>query len=324
MQKTNLGASGVEVSALALGTDLFGSKLDSRTCFELLDFFTEHGGTVLDTGNFYASWLPGFQGGESETVLGQWTKERGNRSELVITTKLGFDYPGSPGGLSRAEIERECEKSLRRLQTDTIDVYYAHRDDRQTALEETMEAFHDLVKAGKVRALGASNLALWRIAEANTISRLNGWTGYSVVEQRYTYLKPRLGADFGPQIFITEELKDYALVHEIVLIGYSVLLRGAYTRGDRDLPTQFASPEADARLEMLNTVARELGCDPNQVVIAWMRQSRPSILPIVAASRTEQLARNIAALDIVLSDDQMKRLDNAGISVPNQGWIQTA
>ncbi len=323
MQKINLGTSGVQASALALGTDLFGSKIDRQRCFELLDFFTEHGGTVLDTGNFYASWLPGFKGGESETVLGQWIKERGNRSQVVITTKLGFDYPGSAGGLSRAEIERECEKSLRRLQTDTIDVYYAHRDDRQTPLEETMQAFHGLVKAGKVRALGASNLSLWRIAEANTISRLNGWTGYSVVEQRYTYLKPRLGADFGPQIFITEELKDYALAHEITLIGYSVLLRGAYTRPDRDLPPQFASPEADARLEVLNTVAREAGCDPNQVVIAWMRQSRPSILPIIAASRTEQLARNIAALDIVLNEDQMKRLDNAGISVANQGWLQT-
>ena len=117
---------------------------------------------------------------------------------MVVSTKLGFDYPGCPGGLNKIEIERECEKSLRRLQTDTLDLLYAHRDDPQTPLEETMEAFDRLIRAGKVRAIGASNLKVWRIAEANTVSRHHGWAQYSVVEQRHTYLRPRPGADFGP------------------------------------------------------------------------------------------------------------------------------
>ncbi len=227
MQLQKLGQSGLEVSALCLGTDLFGSKRDKETCFKLLDYFHEQGGNFVDTANMYACWLPGFQGGDSETVIGQWMKERGNRNRIVLDSKLGFDYPGCHGGLTAAEIERECEKSLRRLQTDRIDLYYAHRDDRETLQNETMEAFYRLFRAGKVRAIGASNLKVWRIAQANAISRQHGWTGFSVVQQRYTFARPRPAADFGPQIFINDELKDYAQASSIALVGYSVLLTWA-------------------------------------------------------------------------------------------------
>lgn len=170
MNTVQLRKSGVQVSALALGTDLFGTKIDRDTCFRVLDCFADHGGTFLDTANFYASWLPGCKGGESETTIGEWIKARGNRDRVAIATKLAFDYPGSSGGLSAGEIQRECEKSLRRLQTDRIDLYYSHRDDREIPLAETMEAFHQVVKAGNVRAIGASNLRAWRMAEANAIS----------------------------------------------------------------------------------------------------------------------------------------------------------
>ena len=323
MNTVQLGKSGVQVSALAFGTDLFGTKIDRETCFGLLDYFLERGGTFLDTANFYASWLPGCKGGESETTIGDWMKSRGNRDRMVIATKLAFDYPGCSGGLSAGEIQSECEKSLRRLQSDRIDLYYSHRDDRETPLEETMEAFHRLIKAGKVRAIGASNLRVWRIAEANAISREKGWTGYSAVEQRYTYLRPRHGADFGPQLVIGDEMKDFAQSSGVTLIGYSVLLRGAYTRSDRDLPVQFAGPEANERLEALRQVATQAGCSPNQAIIAWMRQSVPSVLPIVAASRTEQLEENIAALKVVLSAEQMDRLNSAGNADAKQGWIQS-
>jgi aryl-alcohol dehydrogenase-like predicted oxidoreductase len=323
VNKVQLGNSGVQVSALALGTDLFGTKIDRDTCFSLLDYFADRGGTFLDTANFYASWLPGCKGGESETTIGEWIKARGNRDRVAIATKLAFDYPGCSGGLSAGEIQRECEKSLRRLQTDRIDLYYSHRDDRETPLAETMEAFHQLVKAGKVRAVGASNLRVWRIAEANAISSANGWTGYSAVEQRYTYLRPRHGADFGPQLVIGDEMKDFAQSSGVTLIGYSVLLRGAYTRSDRELPVQFAGPEAEERLKALRQVAAEAGCTPNQVIIAWMRQSVPAVLPIIAASRRQNLEENIAALDVVLSDEQMERLNSAGNSDLKQGWIQS-
>ena len=262
MKRVKLGKSNIEVSALAMGTDLIGSKINRETSFNLLDFYRENGGTLVDTANFYASWLPGCQGGESETTIGQWMKERKNRDQMVISSKLAFDYPGCSGGLTALEIQRECDKSLKRLQTDRIDLYYAHRDDRETPLEETMEAFDRLVKAGKVRAVGASNLLPWRIAEANTVSRIHKWSGYSVVEQRYTYLRPRHGADFGPQIFISEELKEYARFHQVGLIGYSILLQGAYTRSDREVPTQFAGPDSDERLAMLRAVAARRGMQP--------------------------------------------------------------
>lgn len=322
MNTVQLGKSGVHVSALALGTDLFGTKINRETCFRLLDYFAERGGTFLDTANFYASWLPGCKGGESETTIGDWIKSRGNRDGIVIATKLAFDYPGCSGGLSAGEIQSECEKSLRRLQTDRIDLYYSHRDDRETSLDETMEAFHQLIKAGKVRAIGASNLRVWRIAEANAISRAKSWTGYSAVEQRYTYLRPRHGADFGPQLVIGDEMKDFAQSSGVTLIGYSVLLRGAYTRSDRGLPVQFSGTEANERLAALRQVAAEADCSPNQAIIAWMRQSAPSVLPIVAASRTEHLEENIAALKVVLSSEQMERLNSAGNADVKQGWIQ--
>jgi len=317
-----LGTSNIKVSALAMGTDVIGSRIDRKTSFQLLDFYKEKGGTFLDTANFYASWLPGCKGGESETTIGAWMKERGNRNEMVISSKLAFDYPGCAGGLQAAEIQRECDKTLQRLQTDRIDLYYAHRDDRETRLEETMDAFHRLVEAGKVRAIGASNLTLWRIAEANMICQRNGWTGYAAVQQRYTYLRPRHGADFGPQIFITQDLKDYAKTHGIALCGYSVLLQGAYTRLDRHVPAQFAGVDSDARLEALKAVADETGGTLNQVVIAWSRQNDPSILPVVLGSKIEQLAENIAALDVKLTGEQLRRLDTAGNPVIKQAWLQ--
>jgi len=322
MKKIRLGHSDVCVSALCLGTDLVGGRIDYATSSKLLDLFAENGGTFIDTGNFYAAWLPGCHGGESETAIGAWLKERGLRNSMAISTKLGFDYPGCAGGLSAAEIERECEKSLRRLQTDRIDLYHAHRDDPQTPIEETMEAFDHLIRSGKVRAIAASNLPVWRIAEANTVSRLRGWSAYCAVEQRHTYLRPRHGADFGPQIPINEDLKGYCRNEGITLIAYSVLLQGGYTRPDRQIPAQYAGADAAERLDVLSAVAAEAGATLNQVIIAWMLQGDPPVLPIMAGSRVEQLAENIAALQIELSGDQIRRLDSAGNPDVKQAWLR--
>jgi aryl-alcohol dehydrogenase-like predicted oxidoreductase len=321
MQKIKLGNSDLEVSALCLGTDSIGSKIDRNTSFQLLDFFRERGGTFIDTANFYAAWIPGFCGGESESTIGQWMKERSARHELIIATKLGFDYPGCPGGLSSAEIERECEKSLRRLGTDVIDILYAHRDDATTPLEETMRAFDRLVRAGKVRVIGASNLRVWRIAEANTISRQQGAPGYAIVQQRHTYLLPRHGSDFGPQVAVNDDLKEYCRSKGLTLVAYSVLLQGAYTRPERAVPAQYAGPDSDQRLVVLRAVAAEIGVDPNQVVVAWLRQSNPPVLPIIAGSKIEQLRQNVGALGLTLSDAHMQRLNQAGNPDIKQAWI---
>lgn len=322
MEKRKLGSSGVEVSALCFGTDLIGSRIDRETSFRLFDLFRESGGTFIDTGNFYSAWIPGCQGGESETTIGLWMKERSCRNEMAIGSKLGFDYPGSAGGLNAGEIERECEKSLCRLGTDRLDLYYAHRDDPATPLEETMEAFDRLIRAGKVRAIGASNLLSWRIAEANAVAGAHGWAQYSVVEQRHTYLRPRHGADFGPQVCIHDDMKAYCSARNITLIAYSALLQGAYTRPDRPVPMQYAGPDADARLVVLKSVAEEAGATLSQTVIAWMRQSDPPVLPIIAGSQPAQLVENIGALKIRLSDDQRLRLNTAGNPDIKQAWLR--
>ncbi|MCP5119874.1 MAG: aldo/keto reductase [bacterium] len=322
MRKLRLGSSDVEVSVLCLGTDSIGSRIDRDTSFRLMDLYAEKGGAFIDTANFYAAWLEGCQGGESETTIGRWMKERGNRDRMVVASKLGFDYPGCDGGLSAAEIERECEKSLGRLETDRIDLYYAHRDDAATPLEETMEAFDRLVRAGKVRAIGASNLKVWRIAEADTVSRVNGWTQYCAVEQRHTYFRPRHGADFGPQICINDDLQDYCRSRNLTMVAYSILLQGAYTREDRPVPAQYAGPEADDRLETLRAVAAETGATLNQVIIAWMLEGNPPMVAIIAGSQPEQLAENIAALDITLSADQTTRLTTAGNPDVKQAWLR--
>jgi len=322
LQKIKLGHSDVEVSSLCMGSDLFGSKHGRETCFELLDTFRENGGTFIDTGNIYAFWLPGFDGGDSESVIGEWLENRGCRNEMVIGTKLGFDYPGCPGGLSAAEIESEFDKSLNRLRTDYIDIYWAHRDDHDTPQAETMEAFDKLVKANKVRAIGASNIKVWRIAQANEIARANGWAQYSAVEQRYTYLRPLHAADFGPQLFIGDELTDFAEHSGLTLIAYSILLSGAYSKPGAELPPQFAGIDAEQRQAALKEVADEVDATVNQVIIAWIRQHSPAILPIIAGSKSEQIKESIAALQLELTPEQMERLHNAGNPVDTGGWLQ--
>ncbi|MBS1824121.1 MAG: aldo/keto reductase [Acidobacteria bacterium] len=322
MRTVKLGKSDVVVSAAAFGTDLIGSRIDQATSFQLLDVFAEAGGTFVDTGNIYACWLPGCSGGESESTIGAWMKERGNRNRMVVATKLGFDYPGCEGRLSAAEIERECEKSLRRLHTDRIDVYYAHRDDPNTPLEETMGAFAALVKAGNVRAIAASNLRVWRIAEANTLCQERGWPQYVAVEQRHTYFRPRHGASFGPQLAVNDDVREYCRARNLTLIAYSILAQGAYTRGDRPVPEQYAGPDADERMEVLKAVAAETGATLNQVIIAWMRQGDPPMVPIVAGSRVEQLRENLGGLEVALSAEQVNRLTTAGNPDVKKAWLR--
>ena len=160
------------------------------------------------------------------------------------------------------------------------------------------------------------------IAEANMVSQAHGWARYCAIEQRHTYLRPRHGVDFGPQIPVNEDLKDYCRSHGITLIAYSILLQGAYTREERPIPAQYAGPDADARLQVLKAVASELGATLNQVIIAWMAQSDPPVLPIIAGSRPEQLTENIAALDVTLTADQMSRLNTAGNAEIKQAWLR--
>jgi len=311
MGEVSLGRAGVKVSQFCLGTMHFGSRTDRMTSYRLLDQYVEAGGSFLDTANNYAHWVPGFKGGESETLLGEWMRERQNRARLFVATKVGFDYSGVDRGLRASQIEAECEKSLRRLGIETIDLYYAHKDDRETPLEETLEAFDRLVRAGKVRFIGASNFAAWRLAEARCVSQVHGWAAYCCVQQRYSYIRPKPGVSFGPQVAVNDDLLDYCRAHALTLLAYSPLLGGAYTRADRSFQEQYLGPDTDARLAALDAVARETGATRNQVVLAWMAQSDPPVIPLVGASTVEQLRENLGALEIVLSTGQMELLNSA-------------
>ncbi|MCL4247958.1 MAG: aldo/keto reductase [Anaerolineae bacterium] len=312
MKTQQLGRTGVEVSKLCLGAMYFGSRNDTETSHRILDQYIEAGGTFIDTANIYAMWVQGFQGGESETLLGKWMRERGNRNNLFIASKVGFDYQDVPIGLSARLIEEECNKSLRRMNIETIDLFYAHTDDRATPLEETLEAFDRLVKAGKVRFVGASNYRAWRLERARWISETKGYAQYCCVQQRHTYLPLRPGASSGRQVVANADLQDYCQDSGTTLLAYSALLSGAYTREDRPLPDEYRSPDNETRLAALRAVAKEIGATPNQVILCWMMQSSPSVLPLIAASTEAQLAENIGALAFELSAEQMERLNTAG------------
>lgn len=312
MKTVSLGSTGEQVSALCLGAMFYGTKVNQEMAFRLLDQYVEAGGTFIDTANIYAHWMDGFHGGESETLIGLWMKERKNRHKLFIASKVGFGYGEVKTGLTAQTIAEECEKSLRRMEIETIDLYYAHVDDRSTRMEETLAAFDRLVKAGKVRNIGASNFTAWRLEEARWVSQTKGLAEYQCVQQRYTYLQPRAGTRFTPQLAVNDDLLDYCTNHPITLLAYSPLLGGAYTNRDRQMGHQYLNEDNQERLSTLRKVAEECSTTPNQVILAWMLQRNPLVLPIFSASNPDQMRENLGALELKLRDDQMNRLNYAG------------
>jgi aryl-alcohol dehydrogenase-like predicted oxidoreductase len=312
MKTVQLGNTGVSVSALCLGAMYFGTRQDEDTSYRLLDQYVDGGGTFIDTANIYAHWAPGGKGQESEALLGRWMQKRANRARMFIASKVGFQYGSVPRGLTARLIETECEKSLKLLNVETIDLYYAHVDDRATPMEETLEAFNRLVQAGKVRFIGASNFTAWRLEEAHWLSQSHGWAEYCCVQQRYTYLRPKPGASFAPQLNVNSDLLDYCRNRKVTLLAYSALLSGAYTRPERAISTQYLGPDSEARMAVLRQVAAEKGISSNQVVLAWMLHSDPFVLPLIAASTPGQMDENLQALDVKLSAEDMGRLDQAG------------
>jgi aryl-alcohol dehydrogenase-like predicted oxidoreductase len=309
MRTVPLGEAGLDVSALCLGCMFFGTRTGEEASEQVLDRYIAAGGTFLDTANNYAFWVEGGRGGESETLLGRWMRRRGNRDQLFLATKVG----GAPGeDLSREAIRAAVEGSLRRLGTDHIDLYYAHIDHRDVRLEETLDAFGELVTAGKVRHIGCSNHAAWRIERARGISDVRGLPRYCCVQQRHSYLRPRRGADFGAQLVADGELLDFCSANrEVALLAYSPLLSGAYTTSDRPLPEPYLGTDTDARLAALDRVARTTGATRNQVVLAWLMAGTPPAIPLIAASNEAQLGENLGALGVELTDEQITTLNTA-------------
>lgn len=313
MNTIRLGRSALTVSTLPLGAMYFGTRQDRGESFSLLDYYVGRGGTFIDTANIYAHWVGDrWRGGESETVLGEWLGARGNRDSLVIASKVGFEYSEAPRSLDPARIAEECDKSLKRLGLDTIDLYFAHVDDPAVPLEDVLGAFGRLVEAGKVRVIGASNFSTERLAEANRVAAGGGYPRYEVLQQRHTYLRPHPGADTSPQVVLTDDMIAHCQSEDISIMAYSATLGGAYSgRADRPVPPEYEWADKTARLAILNEIAGELNASPVQIVIAWMLHT-PGMLPMVAASTIEQLGENLDAGDIALSDEQLRRLNTAG------------
>ncbi|MFC8343327.1 aldo/keto reductase [Streptomyces sp. NPDC057280] len=312
-----------EVSVLALGAMLFGSRTDEETSFALLDRYVEAGGNFIDTSDNYAYWEDGGQGGQSEGLLGRWRRSRGIGAEVFIATKLGA-RPLAPGtgyadnaeGLSAKVIRESAERSRERLGVDKLDLLYAHIEDRDVPLRETVEGFAGLVAEGTVGLLGVSNHAVWRVERARATAAAAGLPGYEVLQYAHSHLRPRLDVpdDFWPDGSLGHagaELLSYLREEPaLTLVAYSPLLKGAYTHPDR-LPADFDHPGTPARLKVLREVAQETGATVNQVVLAWQIGGALPIVPLAGVSSLAQLEENLAAVDLELTEEQRARLDGA-------------
>lgn len=317
MEKFELGKTGEMISCIGLGTMYFGTRVEESTSFHILDFYTEQGGIFLDSANKYASWVPGFHGGESEYLIGKWMKHKGNRHNMFISSKVGFPYGNIPRSLRSEIVISECEKSLKRLGVETIDLYFAHAFDAKTPIDETMEAFHLLKKDGKIRFAGASNYYAWQLVEANASANLHCWDGFSCIQQRHTYLEPTMRANFGTQLMLTPELQTFCIEKNLTIMAYSPLIGGAYVRNDREIPVQYQSLTNEFRKVKLKNVSNDLKVSANAVVLAWMVQSFPHMIPIVTGSSIAQIQENLQALSIRLSKEHLKQL-NQEIIQPNK------
>ena len=301
------------VAPLCFGGNVFGWTADEPTSFSLLDAFTDAGFGFIDSAYVYSRWVPGHEGGESETVIGNWLRSRGRRDRVVIATKVGMDLGPSGKGLSAAHIKSACDRSLSRLQTDRIDLYYAHKDDRDTPLEETLRAFGDLVAAGKVRAIGASNYEAARLREAlDTSSRL-GLPRYEVLQPEYN-LYARRGYEAGLEALCREEGLGVAPYYSLA----SGFLTGKY-RSEADFGksprgarmASYLDDRGRAILAALDEVAEATGATPARVAIAWL-MARPGLTaPIASATSLAQLAELMAAARLRLDATAVARLDAA-------------
>ncbi|MDC7235061.1 MAG: aldo/keto reductase [Spirochaetales bacterium] len=295
MKEIQIGKNGITSSELCLGTMYFGIKVPEDESFRLMDYYFEQGGRFYDTANKYATWVPGFPEPVGELMLSRWIKSRSNRNEIQIATKMGFPYGDVPQGLKKELIFQEVDKSLKRLDVEQIDLLYAHTDDYSTPQEEYMEAFDSLVKAGKVKALGASNFYAWRMASANEIAVKNGWTPFSCTQARLSVLWPKVNANFGRQLPVTPEVLDYCKVQDVALLCYSPLLQGFFGRTDRDMPAEYDTPQNNEIVTLFRDAAADMNVSANTLVLSWMREQ--GMIPLITGSTMEQIKENIDSLD---------------------------
>ena len=314
MQLRTLGRSSLHVAPLCLGGNVFGWTASEAASFRVLDAYVAAGLNFVDTADVYSRWVPQHRGGESETIIGNWLKRRARRTDVVIATKVGMEMAPDRKGLSAAHIARSAEESLARLQTDHIDLYFAHRDDASVPLEETLGAYQKLIKQGKVLAIGASNYSAARLAEALAVSRERGLPRYEVLQPLYN-LYAR--ADYE------SALEPMCLAQQIGVVSYYALASGFLTgkyrtpadaqksaRGEA-VVSQFLNERGLRILAALDDVARRYDASPASVALAW-QIARPSITaPIASATRQEQLSELVSATQLTLDQAAIEQLNAA-------------
>ena len=308
-----LGRSGLMAAPLAFGGNVFGWTADEATSFALLDAFVDAGFNLIDTADIYSRWAPGHTGGESETVIGKWLKKSGKREQVLIATKVGKEMGPQRIGLSRRWIRQAVEDSLRRLQTDRIDLYQSHDDDNETSLAETLGMYAELISQGKVRAIGASNYSAPRLAEALAVSNRLGLPRYETLQPKYNLY------DRTPY---EAELEPLCRAEELGVINFFGLARGFLTgkyRSEADLGKSVRGDGVKAYLNergfrilaALDAMAQELNATPAQVALAW-QMARPGITaPIASATTLAQFAELAGAADVRLDAEGLARLDTA-------------
>ena len=316
MTTKKLGASTLKVSPLCLGTNVFGWTIDEKTSASLLDGLVAAGLNFIDTADIYSTWVPGHKGGESETIIGNWLKRSGNRSKVILATKVGMEMNPNEKGLSKTYILGAVERSLQRLQTDYIDLYQSHKDDPSIPLEETLGAFAQLIKQGKVRVIGASNYTAERLTEALDVSKREGLPRYECLQPHYN-LSERAGYEAA--------LEPLCLEERLGVIPYFSLASGFLTgkyRSEADLSKsprgqgikKYLNERGFRILAALDQVARNLHSTPGKVALAWL-MARPGITaPIASATNIEQLRDLIDATNLKLDAESIELLNQAS------GW----
>lgn len=314
MQKRKLGKSQILTAPLALGGNVFGWTLDEAGSFRILDEFVGAGFDFIDTADAYSNFVPGNAGGESETIIGNWLEARGNRNRVIIATKVGMRMGPGMQGLSKAYIFRAVEDSLRRLKTDYIDLYQSHRDDPDTPLEETLQAYAELIRQGKVRAIGASNYEAARLSESLDVAERLGLPRYESLQPLYN-LYDR--ADYETN------LESICTRRGLGVITYFSLASGFLTgkyRSAQDLKTggargefvgRYLTPRGEGILRALDEIAASHRSTPASVALAWL-MARPSVTaPIASATSSKQLKTLIDAVQLKLEPASIEALDRA-------------
>lgn len=313
MQQRRLGRTGLSIAPLVFGGNVFGWTADKKTSFDLLDRFVDAGFNAVDTADAYSRWVSGNEGGESETIIGEWMKSRKNRDKTVVITKVGSDMGQGKKDLSAAYIAKAAEASLRRLQVDAIDLYLSHWPDPETPYEETLGAHAALLKAGKVKSIGASNLDAQQLRAALDVSRETGLPRYDVLQPEYN-LYDRKSYD-GP-------LRDLCMAEDIGVITYFSLARGFLSgkyRSEADLGKSargggikdYLNPRGFRILAALDDIAAKHKAKPAEIALAWIMQREGVTAPIASATSLEQLDSLIKAASLNLSAEDVAELDKA-------------